>query len=193
MKYDMMIPPFEHVNFVDMKKKEAQRYFEWFTSQVDNRIVFLKKFITAEEVEAGNIFDYSANSLIPLWKWYEKKINIDIKDEEEYEKDKSMYPEWIKPYIKRTKIANETLQIGLDVSMYFAEIIIKNSNGKIKWGYFTSPKKRMSVNEPVLLGFKGGMDLNPRLIILNCTRKSSIELRNTRLFDMYNTWVDYIE
>ena len=51
----------------------------------------------------------------------------------------------------------------------------------------------MSVNEPTLLGFKSDMDLNPRLIVLNCTRRSGKERLNTRLFDMYNTWMSYIE
>ena len=27
MKYEMMIPPFKHGKFIDMKKKEVQQYF----------------------------------------------------------------------------------------------------------------------------------------------------------------------
>lgn len=86
----------------------------------------------------------------------------------------------------------ETLKYGMDIAIYFAEIIIKNSDGRIQWGYFTRPPKRMSVNQPTLLGFKAGMDLNPRLIVINCTRRSSKERNNNRLLDMYNTWMNYI-
>ena len=50
----------------------------------------------------------------------------------------------------------------------------------------------MSVNQPTLLGFKADMDLNPRLIVINCTRRSSKERNNNRLLDMYNTWMNYI-
>lgn len=80
----------------------------------------------------------------------------------------------------------------MDVAIYFAEVFIRN-NQTIQWGYFTMPKKRMSVNEPTLLGLKNGMDLNPRLIVINCTRHSSSGKKNTRLYDMYCTWMQYVE
>lgn len=191
MEYELMLPPFEHNEFVNMKKKEAQQYFEWYVSQIEHRINVLEKFIELDGLE--NVLDYSIESLIPLWEWYEKKIQIVLKDDEEYRNDISKHPVWMQSEISKTKVSLETLKYGLDISMYFAELIIKNSNGKIKWGYFTSPKKRMSVNEPTLLGFKSNMDLNPRLIILNCTRRSSKEKLSTRLQDMYYTWMSYIE
>lgn len=190
MEYNIMMPPFEHVDFVDMKKKEAQQYFEWYTSQVQNRIDYLKKLL--EEDGIVDILDYSPASLISLWEWYENIIKIVPKDADEYQKEISEYPKWMESEILTTKVSYETLKYSLDVSMYFAEVVIRNSGGKIKWGYFTSPKKRMSVNEPTLLGFKANMDLNPRLIILNCTRRSSREKLNTRLYDVFITWMDYI-
>lgn len=190
MEYNIMMPPFEHVDFVDMKKKEAQQYFEWYTSQVQNRINYLKKLL--EEDGIVDILDYSPASLISLWEWYENIIKIVPKDADEYQKEISEYPKWMESEILTTKVSYETLKYSLDVSMYFAEVVIRNSGGKIKWGYFTSPKKRMSVNEPTLLGFKANMDLNPRLIILNCTRRSSREKLNTRLYDVFITWMDYI-
>lgn len=51
----------------------------------------------------------------------------------------------------------------------------------------------MSVNEPVLLRFKEQVDLNPRLNVANCTRRSSRALQKTRLYEMYQTWTSYIE
>lgn len=187
MEYEMMIPPFSHCEFSEMTKKEAQLYFEWFVSQVGHRISILNNYIVND---GGNlVLDYSIESLIPLWRWYEGKIQTVLKDDEDYRKEIERHPVWMKQYISQTTISNETLKIGLDVSMYFAEVIIRNSAGKIKWGYFCKPKKRISVNEPTLLGFEGGEDLNPRLIILNCTRKSSKEANERRLYDMYNIWM----
>lgn len=191
MEYEMMMPPFKHGEFIDMKKKEVQQYFDWYVSQVNYRIDILKKYIEKECLE--DILDYSVDSFIPLWEWYEKKIEFVQKDVEEYKSEINKHPIWMQSEILTTKISFETLKYALDISMYFAEVIIRNSNGKIKWGYFTSPKKRISVNEPTLLGFKGDMDLNPRLIVLNCTRRSGKESSNTRLLEMYNTWMAYIE
>lgn len=191
MEYDMMISPFSHVRFIDMNKRDAQQYFDWFTSQVVHRIDILKSYI--ENDGLADLLDYSANSLIPLWEWYENKIEFVPKDEHEYKAEISSHPDWMQSEILTTKVSFETLKYALDISMYFAETIIRGSCGKIKWGYFTSPQNRMSVNEPTLLGFIGGMDLNPRLIVLNCTRRSGKERLNTRLYDMYNTWMSYVE
>lgn len=186
-----MIPPFKHGEFFDMKKKEVQQYFDWYISQVNYRIDIMNKQIEKEGFEI--VLDYSADSLIPLWEWYEKKIEFVQKDVKEYKNEINQHPAWMQSEILTTKVSLETLKYALDISIYFGEIIIRNSKGKIKWGYFTSPKKRMSVNEPTLLGFKSDMDLNPRLIVLNCTRRSGKERLNTRLFEMYNTWMSYIE
>lgn len=191
MEYEMMIPPFEHKDFKSMNNKETKKYFDWFVSQVEYRIEYLKQYIDKEGVELD--LDFSIDSLIPLWKWYEDKIEVVKKDKEEYIQQMAMYPEWMQPYISQEKISNDTLKIGLDISMYFAEVIIRNNPEKIRWGFFTKSKKRMSVNQPTLLGFLGDDDLNPRLIILNCTRRSSKEKNATRLYDMYNTWSKYIQ
>lgn len=190
MEYEMMVPPFKHTGFENLKKKETHEYFKWYVSQIGHRIKVLEDYILNEGENI--IFDYSPESLIPLWTWYEKKIIIVDKMADEFAEDLSKYPEWMHNEISKTKISLETLKFGMDIAIYFAEIIIKECNGKIQWGYFTKPKNRMSVNEPTLLGFEGNNDLNPRLIVINCTRRSSRESKNTRLYDVYNTWMEYI-
>ena len=62
---------------------------------------------------------------------------------------------------------------GMDVALYFAEVIIRNNSEKIKWGYFTKPQIRIGVNQPTLLGFKYDKDLNPRIVIVNLARRSA--------------------
>ena len=61
----MMIPPFKHGEFIDMRKKEVQQYFDWYISQVNYRINVLNEQIEKEGLEI--VLDYSADSLIPLW------------------------------------------------------------------------------------------------------------------------------
>lgn len=191
MEYEMMISPFGQVEFKALKKKEAQEYFEWYVTQIEHRIHILSDFVLHEEADIH--FDYSPESLIPLWRWYEKKIKIIDKTSEELAFDYSKYPEWLHNDISKTKISPETLKYGMDLAIYFAEVMVRNNNGEIQWGYFTKPKSRVSVNEPTLLGYKNGMDLNPRLIILNCTRRSSRELNSTRLYETYYIWLKYIK
>lgn len=189
MKYEMMIPPFERVEFEDMNKKQVQEYFDWYVGQVDYRISLLLNAIKEDGIDAD--FDYSIESLIPLWKWYEGKISYRELDESEYQLRISKHPEWMKEYIANKDLSWVTLMYCMDVALYFAKVVIKH-NSTIKWGYFTKPKNRADVNQPVLLGFKHDIDLNPRLIVENCTRRSSKERLSTRLYDMYYAWKKYI-
>ncbi len=112
-------------------------------------------------------------------------------DENEYQSRINKYPEWMKEYIAETDLSWNTLMYCMDIALYFAEVIIRH-NDCIKWGYFVKPKNRTGVNQPVLLGFKYDMDLNPRLIVENCTRRSKKEKSSTRLYDAYYVWMKYL-
>lgn len=41
--------------------------------------------------------------------------------------------------------------------------------------------------------FVADIDLNPRLIVVNCTSRSSRESQPTRLYEMYHIWLKDIE
>lgn len=156
MEYELMIPPFRHNGFKELSEKQAEEYFDWYTNQINHRIEVISNYIssTGEKIS----FDYSPDSLIPIWSWYEKNIIVEDKTKEELENEISKYPD-----------------------------------EKVYWGYFTKPKNRMSVNQPVLLGFKADMDLNPRLVITNCTRRSCRKSQPDRLYEMYKNWMQFIE
>ncbi len=189
MEYEMMVPPFERVEFEEMTKKQAQEYFDWYMDQKENRISMLLSFAKDEGVVAN--FDYSVESLIPLWEWYEKKIYCRELDFKEYQEQLMKYPEWMKDFVSKKELSWETLMYCMDVALYFAEVIIRH-NSSIRWGFFTKPKNRDGVNQPVLLGFLHNMDMNPRQIVVNCTRDSAENKSATRLFDVYNVWMSYV-
>lgn len=190
MQYEVMIPPFEYIEFPKMNKRQAKEYFDWYISQIDHRISLLSSAVLADETVLS--FDYSVESLIPLWEWYENKISFVKLDDSEYQKKLQKYPSWMENYISNMDLSYTTVVYGMDIALYFAEVIIRNNEGKVKWGYFTKPRNRLSVNEPTLLGFKNDDDLNPRLIVLNCTRHSNEERQATRLYNMYYTWMNYL-
>ena len=189
MQYKMMISPFEKIDFDKMNKKQAAEFYEWYINQINERITILQE--TVKEDRFTVILDYSVESLIPLWEWYENKITYRKIESSELESRNNRYPEWMKDFIPDTELSWETLMYCMDIAIYFAEVIIKH-NSTIHWGCFTKPRNRTKVNQPVLLGFKHDMDLNPRLIVENCTRRSGKEKKKTRVYDMYFTWLEYI-
>ena len=189
MEYIMMEIPSGMFSDGKISKKEVGKYFEYYISCSNERIDYLSSYVKKMGINIE--FDYSPESLIKLWKWYETQIEMVDKTEGELAYQINQYPNWMKDFVTKEKISDNTLKIALDISFYFAEVMIRNNNG-IKWGYFTSPRSRMSVNQPTLLGFLNGIDLNPRLIVLNCTRKSSRNKDENLLFNMYKVWIGYI-
>lgn len=188
--YKVSIPPFQHGEFRSMKPKEANEYYEWYISEIENRISILFNRIKDDGINIEP--DYTKDSLIPLWEWYEKNIFFREKNDEEKMIQKNNYPEWMHPYLSEKLLSYETLAYCMDVAVYFAKVMIENNDSKVKWGYFTKPKNRSSVNQPVLIGFKYDKILNPREIVYNCTLRSGEKRLSSRLYDIYNVWVNFL-
>lgn len=126
MTYTPLIPPKGYPMFKDMKPKEAKEFFNWFIGGMDNRIEILKQIVKEDGLNIK--FDYSPESLIPLWEWYETKIKYIEKNEEEYKKDFEGRSDWMIPYVSKEKLSYETFNYGVDASMYVARIFENNSN-----------------------------------------------------------------
>lgn len=188
--YKLMIAPFEHDGFRNLSKKQAEEYFQWYISQSTVRISQLCDYI---HKTSGMTFsrDYTPISFVDLWSWFETQISVVKKSEEEYQSELKQSPEWLHSSIPKEKLSVRTLALITDISFYFAETFIKN-NPLVKWGYFTKPKNEVSVNMPVLLGFKSNIKLDPRRIVWVCAQKSSEQHDKNRLLNVYHTWVDYI-
>lgn len=188
----MMVPPFEIDDFAKLSTKEAKEHFNWYISQIPFRLQQLEKYLN-EELKENIKFDFSPSSLLDIWKCFESYVKTDKKTNKEIKEELEKYPQWLHESILETdyKFTVESLVVGMDIAIYFAETIIRN-NPVIKWGYFTKPKSRMSVNKPVLLGFQASQDLDPREIVLNCMRKSYENKQFDRLFNIYNIWVEEI-
>lgn len=190
MKYEIMELPFKFHQFDELSKKQADIFYKWYVGQISHRIDVLKKYVHSEEKEIA--FDFSPESLIPLWEWFEQKIVIEKKTEEELKNEYDRYPDWMYDEISKTKISMETLDIGMDIAIYFAEVIRKQYPEKIDWGYFTKPKNQMYVNQPVLLGFRADIPLCPTQIVKVCIWKSSENAKKTRLYDVYQKRIQLI-
>ena len=184
--------PIDKDSFDEFTKKEASIYFEWYMNSIDKRIKYLENYINA----GGNsiVMDYGVDSLVSVWGWYEKTIKVEHFTQIELKKEAMKYPDWLRDEIMSddTKIADETLAICSDLAIYFAEVLRRNKSDILYWGYYTKPKNRMSVNEPVLLGFVKGTELDPRRVLYNCTLHSIEKSDENMLKDLYYIWMSYV-
>lgn len=180
MEYNYLVSPFDFDSFDNINKKQADEYFRWYISQSETRIDLLKMFID-ENHSGGIVLDNSPDSLVPLWKWFEDEILFGGQG----------FGSKLKKDCCNTEFSGEVLKIITDISFYFAKVVLYNNPG-IKWGYFTRPKNRMSVNKPVLVGFKADMDLDPRLVVRNCAYRSSDNKNSENLYNIYKNWLEFI-
>lgn len=153
MEYPWMAPSFEMKPFEEMNKKEAKQHFDWYISQIPERIEVLKE-LTEHKIS----LDYSKESLIPLFAWYLSQITIYKLSDKEIEaelEDLRQYPDFVYEDEKERLLANPVelkkvdYALAMDIAIYYAETIIKNYP-QVKWTFFTKPKSFVYLNEPIL-------------------------------------------
>lgn len=192
LDYKMQIPPFEFSSFEALTPKQAKEIFQWYVNDIPFR---LKQLQTCLDEETGGEIRLtkSKESLGPIWDWFSDTIQTRIRSESELQEEIKAVPEWLYPAIiaDNEKLALESSVVGMDIAIYFAEVFIKHHSG-INWGYFTKPKSRVSVNEPVLLGFMKGIDMNPRRIVDTLMWQAVKKTGNDGLVETYKIWENFV-
>lgn len=90
-------------------------------------------------------------------------------------------------FTKNKTFSVNTYAISMDIALYFAESLIKRNNS-LSWSYFTKPKNQMSVNKPIVKGFKNDIVLDPRLVIENLLIRSIKEKDDSLLLKTFSKW-----
>ena len=165
MIYKMQIPPFPVKSFDLLTTRQAKEIFKWYTDDIPARLDQLQKCIDAD-VNGTVQLTRGKDSLRPLWSWLVANIQLQELTESDLKESLDAVPKWLHEYIVagKYKLTTESLSIGMDVAIYLGEVFV-HEFPQIYWGFFTKPKSRVSVNEPVLLGFENGLDMNPRRIV----------------------------
>lgn len=146
-----------------MTPKQARAYLKWFVSQIPERMDLLREYV---ESETEGMLDYSPESLISLWEWFEGKIELEMCTDEEIEQRILSHPIHIRDWFIEelvagklftfTNFSNKSLSLALDIAMYYGEAIIKQFPA-VKWGCKTTSKMDVDCNIPII-----GMFPKPR-------------------------------
>ena len=199
MSYSLMIAPFDFANhnriaarqffdnyaFFELTPKQAKEYFLWYTSEIPNRITLLWEYMKKGHPEAEP-FDYSPESLIPLWEWYESKIQQVPMTVKEIESRVRIFPKYLESEIRKKtiKFTDETLSLALDISIYLGEVVVKN-HPHLRWNFRTRPKREISVYRPVIDGLNYKMTLEPSRSLMVLTLEAIKERNQPRLYHLY--------
>ncbi len=192
MEYSLMTPPFQVRNFDEMSEKDAKEHYEWYLSEISNRLNLLEKAVNVLKPYQQVKLDFSKDSLIDLWGWYIDNVQIVQKSEEEYQNELVSANPVTREFIQKDEIATGWLSIAMDISIYFAECLVKN-NKVLNWGLVTKPKSLACVNKPVIVGFKNNMKLDATNIIFVQTRKILKGVRKRdALLQLYDNWASQV-
>lgn len=74
--YLSLVPP-PNKPFADMSEEEAQDYFDWFISHIDERADYLRSTVSNRLGIPIENLDYSLGSMKPIWKWFLQVAEVD--------------------------------------------------------------------------------------------------------------------
>jgi len=176
---------FDNYAFFELTPKQAKEYFKWYMGEIPCRLTLLWNRIR-QDCAALEPFDYSPESLLPIWEWYETKIKQIPMTKAEIESRVRFFPKYLESEIRKNtkKFTDETLSFALDISIYLGEVIIKNYPN-LRWNYRTRPKREISVYRPVIDGlpYKMTMETSRSLFVLMI--ESTKERDKSRLYNLY--------
>ncbi len=175
---------FEDWSCSKLTSKEADDLCNKYVSDIPVRMGQLFE-LTKEERDKIKL-DFSPESLIPLWDWFERHSALE-KTRVPF-RERTIFTNYASTYDLPTM---QTYKIALCVADYYATTIIKKVGLPLKWGYFTKAKTLASVNQPIVLGVKHYLDLNPRVIVYNCILTSYEEgFDKEMLYKAYNSTME---
>lgn len=182
MTYSLIEPPF-NLQFRDMAKKDLVAYAAWFHNSAPERIGVLTKAVNCTSGYENWESNATPESLDELGQWFEGQAETRKRGREEVENIRSKL--MIPVDIPDEELADRTLSLAMDISMYFARVVLKNLPGTY-WDQPLKNKKFVDYGHPVIMGF-GAVPLNPvRVIITNAYKaagKQRVDLRR-----LYDTW-----
>ena len=192
-KYDIVELPEQFLNktFREFSKTEASEYLSWNNSIQDERISCLESSVRCTHPKWNA--DFSKESLVVLYDWFEKNVSFRSKTSEEYNADLNKLEKT--PLLKNAievsdkTLDDRTVSICFDIGIYFARCI-DCELGNTHWKYIEKPKSDIFYHQPVLTTDRAKIDLNPRNIIEVCARKTLEGLQNKQTFvQLYDIWI----
>lgn len=197
--YDLAVPPFG-LDFYHMTVKQAKENYRWFLSNIPDRMAYFRNRCASDLKIPEDSLDYSAASLIPVWRWFLQTARIEKTPREELERMKEGAKTFGESWINREQFTVATRFIMRDVGIYVGECFVRN-HPQLQWAYNDKPKNYVDGRQPVISGFRfrgddgseGDMVVNPiRLVEGAGAEFFSGMPKETDLFDCFMEQTQWI-
>lgn len=152
VSYDFLIPPYGF-DFRSMTPAQAKKNFSWFLDHIPERMEYLCGRCAKDLKISENQLDYSAESLISVWRWFLKFARVEETPRENIEQMEKASEIFGESFINRVQFTVATQYMLHDVGMYLGECFVRNYTA-LEWTYYTKPKSDVYVNQPTISGFQ---------------------------------------
>lgn len=150
--YDLLIPPLG-LDFRSMTPKQAEENFNWFMSIIPERINYFQNRCSNDLGISMDALNFSAESLLPVWRWFLKTAKMEKTPQEELDKMKEGAKIFGESFINWEQFTVTTKLIMRDIGIYVGQCFILNYSN-LSWSYKTKPKTSVTVNQPIIAGFR---------------------------------------
>lgn len=189
--YDLAVPPFGF-DYYHMTIKQAKDNYQWFISIIPSRMAYFRNRCAFDLKVSADSLDYSAESLIPIWKWFIKTARIEKTPKDELEKMIEGAKIFGESWINREHFSIATRYIMRDIGTYIGESFVWNYP-QLRWSYYDKPKNYKNGRQPVISGFyfksemtEGPMVINPMDLVNGAGAEFFIGApKETDIFDYY--------
>lgn len=193
--------------FEEFSKTEAREYFNWFISHVDERSEYIKKKVSNGLNMPMDSLDFSAESLIYIWRWFLKiaelkKVPKSVLNSIRKELKANGEPkEFIKDMLRENSVELSIFSryVIRDIAMYVGKMFITNFH-VLRWDYHTNTKRDSFANMPQIFGFVDS-NYNPpfepqfepiHFIEMEASNLLDHTQNEEDLYNMYMRWVQWI-
>lgn len=190
-KYDyqsLLIPDELYIeDFENAKSDDAIKFSDWFFAQTKDRIEVLQNYIN----KSNDIFslDYTDKSLIKLWTWFEDNLELVEKTDKELQNEKESTPQVYWKFIQNKRISPLMVEIAIDISYYFADMLLKN-HSDLHTDCIIKPKWKENLKKPVISGFFMDITIYPIELIMESAKRSVEKKNPLRLKMIYDRYSD---
>ena len=187
----LKIPAFANKDIYTFSKEEAKEYYKWFTNIKNERLQILESEVQKKYPEWK--LDYTRNSLINLYEWFESKVmyrKINANEKEEIEKQIGKTPLLVGLVeIPETTFTNETVSICFDIGIYFGDVFVNNQTG-IKWIQKINSTNYIDYAQPLIATKVSKVPINTRRVAENMARIIlDNEEKRKSFLELFDKWV----
>ena len=196
VQYDLLVPPLG-LDFYNMTPKQAKENFEWFISKIPERMEYFRNRCTSDLNIRKESLDYSADSLILIWRWFLKTARMEKTPNEILDKMKQGAKVFGESFINWEQFTVATQFIMRDIGMYIGQSYVLNYP-RLYWHYYTKPKNEVNAKQPVVAGFyfkdqftEGEVNVNPMSFVDGAASRFYSKTQNEN--DIYDSYMQSVK